>query len=93
MPGRTVTSTGALGESAQPRFGLHGDDASDRAGVVGEVEPAAGPDLDDLAVQPGEQLVSQLRHALALHPRTGRGVEAAEERVGPVVVCVGHRSP
>ncbi|WP_243741065.1 hypothetical protein [Streptomyces sp. 8K308] len=59
---------GPVGRRAQGLVGLDGDDLPHGLGVVREVAALARPDLQDAAVQPGQQAAPVLRAAAAVRP-------------------------
>ena len=90
---RTVTRVVAvepeprLRELAQVALRLDRDDLGDRVGVVGEVEPVAGADLDDPSAEAFEQAAAVIGRAAPFGARGGLGVHAREPGPADVGGC------
>jgi hypothetical protein len=72
---------GGFGQGAEVQLRLDGEQFGGRWRVVGEVEAAAGADLQDPAGQAGEESAAVLERALGVHGRADPGEHAGEDRV------------
>ncbi len=72
---------GGVGRAGtQIRLRLDGDDLGDGGGVVLEVEAVAGPQLDDAALEPGQELPAVLGLSGGFGARARPLIDAREER-------------
>jgi hypothetical protein len=69
------------GEPPHVRLGLDRHDLGHRLRIVGEVDPAAGADLDDPPAQPGEHPAAVLDRALAVGIARQPRLQPREHRV------------